>query len=276
MNILCIVTNNKLRLKTLIKNLPTNRNYEIIFVTDPRISAMNTTIKSLYPKANIVTSTTVLHEFYSKNSCSENVEAYALGYKMVLPWYMFNNYKVDKLLLVDDDILVTEKLNNMFNEINNPAAVNNGTLKINNYNTTSDEIKSLSFNVNNIDCNEHIPYVNGGSLLFTKDLNYNDYIAKVIEFFNSDTVTKALAKQKTWLDFYMDEVFFSCLFYKYSKSFNNTYILNKFVNCRFIVYVDGSLKNIYDNINNYAITHFAGMNDNFVYKTLKELNYETN
>ena len=164
----------------------------------------------------------------------------------------------------------------MFNEINNPAAVNNGTLKINNYNTTSDEIKSLSFNVNNIDCNERIPYVNGGSLLFTKDLNYNDYIAKVIEFFNSDTVTKALAEQKTWLDFYMDEVFFSCLFYKYNKSFNNTYILNKFVNCRFIVYVDGSLKNIYDNINNYAITHFAGMNDNFVYKTLKELNYETN
>ena len=149
MNILCIVTNNELRLKTLIKNLPTNRNYEIVFVTDPRICSMISTINELYPYANIITSLNILDGFYTEYSCkTKNFEKYALGYKMLVPYYLRLKLNFDKLLMVDDDIIVTEKLNDLFDEIEHPSSKITGIMNKNSRdNKISYEIKNLAYNI---------------------------------------------------------------------------------------------------------------------------------
>jgi hypothetical protein len=137
----------------------------------------------------------------------------------------------------------------------------------------SKELRRTAFDVCGIEYNESIKSVNGGHLLFNKNIDFNEYIAKVKTYLMSDAVTTALTNQKNWVDFFIDEIFFSCLFHQYNKQNGGAYNLNGFVNFKMFSLSNGKLKNIYATINDYAVTHFAGMQDVIVYKRLKELNY---
>ena len=269
MNIICVVSNSIRRFKFLIHNLPKLTNCKIIFATDPRLGDKRDEMKSLYPEAEIISAMDVLDEYSNKNLYN-----YALGYKMVLPWYIHQNYAFDKFIMTDDDIVITDIVEEMFNKINGPSAVQTGTLSISHkQNNTIKNLRKLVFEINNISYSEKIPYVNGGHILFTNNMDFRDYIQRVDTFMDSDIVTEALSNQKTWLDFFIDEVFFSSLFKYYSKQYDNVYSLDEYVNCNPFVIKNGFAESIFKAIDKHAITHFAGMPDNMVYPQLIKKGY---
>ena len=271
MNILCVVTNNKTRLKTLLDNLPENKNFQMVYVTDPRISKVDDVLSET---DILYTSTEILEEFYSIYSSNNNTRNYALGYKMLVPWFLSNKLVFDKLLMIDDDIIITEKINDMFENVQTPASTSDNKMIIfNNDTSITNNLKKRAYEINGIDYTTAIKCVNGGHLLFTKKVDFNDYILKVKDYLSSYEVSVAISNQKNWLDFYMDEIFFSCLYHQYNNVYGGAYNLNGFVNFKTFKLYSGKMKNIYSLINEYAITHFAGMNDTSVYKKLKELNY---
>lgn len=269
MNIICVVTNNLLRLKFLIHNLPHLTNCKIIFATDPRLGDKRDEMKALYPNVEIISAMDVLNECPSRNLYN-----YALGYKMILPWYIHNHYDVNKFIMTDDDIIITSKIEEMFNNINEPSVVQAGILLINDkYNNITKNLRKLAFEINDIPYDEQIPYVNGGHILFTNDMDFDDYIRRVKNFMDSDIVSEAISNQRNWLDFFMDEVFYSCLFKHYSRQYNDTYSLGEYINCQIFAVRNGVLEGIFNVIDKYAISHFAGLPDNVVYPQLIKKGY---
>ena len=269
MNIICVVSNSIRRFKFLIHNLPKLTNCKIIFATDPRLGDKRDEMKSLYPEAEIISALDVLNEYSNKNLYN-----YALGYKMVLPWYIHQNYAFDKFIMTDDDIVITSKIEEMFNNINNPSVVQTGILSIRDeQNNIVKNLRKLAFDVINISHSDQIPYVNGGHILFTKDMNFDDYISRVISFMDSDIVADTLSNQRTWLDFFIDEIFYSCLFKHYNEQYDDVYSLKEYINCQTFAVRNGVLESIFSTIDKYAITHFAGLQDNIVYPQLIKKGY---
>ena len=274
MNIICVVTNNLLRLKVLIHNLPHLTDCKIILATDPRLGDKRDEMKALCPNVEIISAVDILNEYYDRFLSSQNIYNYALGYKMILPWYIHNHYDVDKFIMTDDDLIITEKIKDLFDNINNPSAVSTSILGISDKQGRIDNaLRKLAFKVNNISYDEQVSYVNGGHVLFTKDVNFENYIHRVNNFMNSDVITEALSNQRTWLDYCIDEVFFSCLYKHYAKQFDNLYALNKYINCHILAFRNGSLEDIFNVIDKYAISHFAGLSDDIVYPQLIKKGY---
>lgn len=269
MNIICVVTNNLLRLKVLIHNLPHLTDCKIIFATDPRLGDKRDEMKTIYPEAEIISALDILGEY-----SNQNLYNYALGYKMVLPWYIHQNYAFDKFIMTDDDIIITEKIKDLFNNINNPSAVSTSILGLSDKQGRIDNtLRKLAFEVNDISYGEQIPYVNGGHILFTNDMDFRDYIQRVDAFMDSDIVSEAISNQRNWLDFFMDEVFYSCLFKYYSRQYNDVYSIGEYINCQIFAVRNGVLEGIFNVIDKYAISHFAGLPDKVVYPQLIKKGY---
>lgn len=278
MNIICVVSNDIFRFKVFINNLPECiSNYKLIFVTDPRLGDKIDCFKKLSPETDVISSREVLNEYHNiLSTTNPNVDKYPLGYKMILPWYISRKYNLSKLFLLDDDIILTNKLDYLFENIDHPSSVATtfmgSSLGLHGLNSTLIE-KALS--INGIESNVVVPYINGGNILFSNDINFDEYIASVKEYLESDIVTELISKQKYWWSYYIDEVFFSALFKQYSKHFKGVYDLYKHVK-QYVVCPSNVEKHIMDigaNIEKYALTHYAPFDTDTLYPQLIKKGY---
>lgn len=270
MNIICVVTNDIYRFKILIDNLPSNiKDYKLIFVTDPRLGNSIGIFEQLYSDAEFISSYEVLNSYHNDlHTINNNIDKYPLGYKIIIPWYLSKLYKFDKLLMLDDDIIITEKIKEIFDHINNPSVCATYFMHKNvSFPKLDSNLISHALMTNGLDENELILYINGGHIMFTKDIDYEDYILKIKTYIESPIVTDLISKQKYWWSYYIDEVFFSALFKKYSEQFDGVYDLYKYVT------IHAAINSIENSLKKSAILHFAPFDTDSLYPQLIKKGY---
>lgn len=270
MDIICVVTNDIYRFKILTGNLPSNiKDYKLVFVTDPRLGNSINDFKQLYSDAEFISSNEVLNFYHDDlHTSDDNINKYPLGYKIILPWYISKLYNFDKLLMLDDDIIITEKIKELFDSINGPSVYATYLMhKKTSFPKLDSDLICLALRVNEIDENKIIPYINGGHIMFTKDINYDEYISRIKIYMENPITIDLINKQEYWWSYYIDEVFFSALFQDYSKKYDGIYDLHKYV------MIHSTIDGIGNSLKKHAVLHFAPFDTNTLYPQLLKKGY---
>lgn len=274
MNLICVCCNDLFRWNIIAQNMPSNiSNFNLVVVTDTRLGDKVEAIEAMTPYATVITALEVLGAYEDYVGECVNANKYPLGYKMILPWYILSTFKPTKFIMLDDDIVLTEKLDVLFENCGVCAMHRFGYDTIADNNARSTNLKKLSFDVCNIKHSERIKHVNGGHLMFTNEIDTEEYLDIVDAFFMDDICTDVVNAQKNWKSFYIDEVFFTALYHYYSKKYENVYCLQKYIKCHQIIPEKTNLSSLGNLISKYAITHFAFTNKKLAYNSLIELGY---
>ena len=202
-NAICILCNDLERFKIITDNLP-KLEVDLFVINDTRLGDKINELKKIYSNATFIKGSDIIESFPRH----DNIDKYGLSVKLLIPAYMFKKYSYDRILLLDDDVLITDKISEFFN-IYNKGACPGGLLIM--Y-----EMKGKSMSGKLINLTQDIfginfvvgktGRVNGGVLLFEKDNEYEKY---VLEYMRSDTFTMFLQKFSSWRSCYADEIFFT-------------------------------------------------------------------
>lgn len=275
MNLICINCNNIFRWKVIVDNLPSNIDkYKLLVVTDYRLGDKVEVLKRMCPKAEVIEVQTIISKYANEISLHENISKLALAMKLIEPWYISKTYNPDKFIILDDDIVMNEKIDELFDNVNVNAVHRFGFLKFNkDGNNLSDKLRKLALVVNGINYDEPVKYVNGGHLVFSKEVNFDTYILRVRDYMESPVMTEVIANQKNWKSFYVDEVFFCGVYAKFNKQFEGVYDLKNWVKCHQIIPAKTNFKNFGKVMKKYGITHFAHSDKMVAYEELIKLGY---
>ena len=203
MNAICILCNDLERFKIITDNLP-KLEVNLFVINDTRLGDKIDKLKKIYSNATFIKGSDIIESFPRH----DNIDKYGLSVKLLIPAYMFKKYNYDRILLLDDDVLITDKISEFFNIYNKgacpgalamPHEIKNKSMAGILINLTQD-IFGINFIVGKT------WRVNGGVLLFEKDNEYEKY---VLQYMCSEVFTGFLQKFSSWKACCADEIFFT-------------------------------------------------------------------
>lgn len=231
-NAICVLANNMYFFKELIFNLPDNlKNFKFFIFNDTRIGNKTFEIHEIMKGFNyeVITDKDVNELLPIKNNF---VYDYSMSLNILMPWYIFSTKKVDKVLFSDEDILYTNKLLKVFNNINNSSfstlrlqAANDKRLneKRKDYNILIQICNCIGYNYNKEEWYQK--RINSGQFIITKnqfDLKF--YEECLIKFFKNSFIYDCWKNRKTHTYGSLDERFLSAFIIKlniYNIDLNN-------------------------------------------------------
>lgn len=218
---ICILTNDLTRFEIISRNFPANMP-DLFVINDTRLGDKVDELKQIYSNATFIKGKDILDDF----SNHENVSRFGIILKLLIPDYMFKNYDYDKILVIDDDIIVTDKISELF-EINNNAVIRSPTVMDANDNVSSPRCKAIRLAVNafNMPLDFKHQQFNGGQVLYYKKLfNADDYANALVEYICNPTFTSVLNAQKSWATYALDELFTTTFMVKYGFEYFSKYV----------------------------------------------------
>lgn len=261
-NVICILANNLELFKIVTNNLPENIN--LFVINDTRLGDKINDLKAIYPNATYIRGNDMIDEF----DFHPNVRRFALVLKLLIPTYMFKHYDCDKVLLLDDDVIITDKIHELFDTyVNGMSAL--GMLE--KPPIKNDIRHQLILKICELFNVEHIPLLqssNGGIILFDRDTIDNEYKQAVIDYVSDALMTQALIDARSWSTYQLDEIFFSY----FTKRHN--YPSMKLAKCVADAYEKIDWEKYGRYIKNKALFHIVNRKHKVdVFKDLVKLNY---
>ena len=116
MNAICILCNDLERFKIITDNLP-KLEVDLFVINDTRLGNKIDELKKIYSNATFIKGSDIIESFPRH----DNIDKYGLSVKLLIPAYMFKKYSYDRILLLDDDVLITDKISEFFNIYNKGA-----------------------------------------------------------------------------------------------------------------------------------------------------------
>ena len=117
-NAICLLVNNLDFIQTFIKNLPKNIDkYDLILINETRIGNKIKSISKITENLDnviILDSQEIANEFKEKVVNTKFVDEYTMGMNILAQWYIFIKYDYEKVLFLDDDVLINEKIDEIF------------------------------------------------------------------------------------------------------------------------------------------------------------------
>lgn len=214
MSAICILCNDIKRFEFVTRNLP-DEMPDLFVVNDTRLGDKTEELKKVYPNATFIKGSAIIDEFPKH----ENIFRFALVLKLLIPWYMFKHFGYGKILLLDDDVFITDKVNQLIDSHDNGALLN-GLLTPHGCGTDGMKNQIIRYTAKHFGITkyEKIGQINAGHILFNRETINDDYQDVVYKWITSEFFTGVLNAQKSWRSFFLDEVFmtFFCLKNSYS------------------------------------------------------------
>lgn len=231
---IAVLATNMDYLKALIDNLP-KLDCDLIICNESRIGNKIPEIKKLAPKNTIIVDIVDVVKEFAKMQDTPFLHDYTMGMKILFPWYVFKFMNYDKVVISDEDVILNEKINNIFNEdkclfytwkmsaATKPYDELKGLNK--EFVDELDKLFNLNFNKDNfldIWLNSHIA---AGNMYFVKNtFDLKQYEDKLLQFYRSDVMQKCwdsrlTSRGRQYTKFGIDEWFES--FFAYSTNILN-------------------------------------------------------
>lgn len=227
-NAIVILANDMELLKAQVDNLPA-LNCDYIICNETRIGNKIDEIKKMIPSAIIIDSADVIKEF-SKLHTSEFLNDYTMGMNILLQWYVFKFMDYDRVLFTEEDVILNEKVNSIFNEdkcLFYCWAISASTKPYNelkskdfNYVNALDKLFNINFTADNyleIWKNAHLA---SGQRYYVRDkFDLQLYEQKLIAFYSNETFHNCWLNRRNHRSYYIDERFEG--FFAYSSGIIN-------------------------------------------------------
>lgn len=229
-NAIVILANNLKLLKAQIDNLP-KLNCDYIICNETRIGNKIQEIKAIAPKGTqIIDSKDVVNAF-AKLQDTFFLHEYTMGMNILLLWYIFKFTDYDKVLFTEEDVLLNEKINSIFDENeclfytwtfsaqSKPYRELSGLNK--QYVDALDQIFGLAFNAENYQDIWLHSHISSGQRFYVRNkFDLDLYEKKLILFYKNKVIRSCWNNRKSFRSYYIDERFEG--FFAYStKILNN-------------------------------------------------------
>lgn len=112
---ICILCNNLDYLQAFVNNY-NQKDEDLIIVNETRVGNKIEGIRRITKDNNVIIldSKEIVLQF--KKTVSDNVfvDEYTMGMNILAQWYVFRNYDYEKVLFLDDDVLINDKIDELF------------------------------------------------------------------------------------------------------------------------------------------------------------------
>ena len=223
-NVISILANNLDYFKLLCNNFPEDINdYAVIAFTETRIGDKTKELKQILSESKakyfkVIPSNKVIDKFKANVIDNDFVDDYTMGMNILMLWYLLKYSKFEKILLLDDDIILGNGLKKLFNTKHSlfmPFRLSAGPSDINKNSENGKEIFKEWFSIFGKEFNQENyknlyinKYMNSGQRLIVKnDINLEYYQSMLYKFFNSKVFYKFWKNRKSHVSFFFDERF---------------------------------------------------------------------
>ena len=211
---ICVLANNMYLFKELIINLPDNlKDFKFFVFNDTRIGNKTSEIHEIMKDFN--------YEVITDKDTNELLPVktnfvldYSMSLKMLMPWYLFSTKEVDKVLFSDEDVLYTDKLFNVLNDINvcsftrlGLQAASDKVLKPNLSKNYISLIKICECFEYKYDAEEWYKkrISSGQHILMKNQFNLKEYEKGLINFFKNEQLLLIWKNRRTHTSYFIDE-----------------------------------------------------------------------
>ncbi len=217
--------------KELVLNLPDNlKSYKFFVFNDTRIGDKTQEIKEIMEDLNheIVTDKDTNNLLPVK---TDFVYDYSMSLKMLMPWYLFSTTNYDKILFSDEDVLYTDKLHDVFSNIQTcsfarlrlQAASDKGMKpgKGRGYLSLMEVAKCCEYNYDPEEWYQK--RINAGQFILTKEqFDVKLYEKILVAFFQNDFLFETWKNRRVHTSHFIDERFLAAFVIK-SGIYNNDF-----------------------------------------------------
>lgn len=227
-NAICLLVNNLDYIQAFIRNLPTNIDkYDLVLINETRIGNKIKSISKITEDVNnviILDSQDIVKDF--KENVLDNifVDVYTMGMNILAQWYLFKNYQYNKVLFLDDDVLINEKIDDLFNNdkcMFYKFALSCGGKTYYDNNTKYRVLIKTFGDIYNLDINENTyreiwkanHLANGQRLYYKPDFDIDKYTNDLSKFFSSEILKSFWTSRTMHTSYHLDEWFESLFAY---------------------------------------------------------------
>lgn len=220
-NAICILANNMSFFKAMVDNFPTCiDDYDLIIVNEDRIGNRTAEIRNIlgHRKYSLITATEIIYDFKNHVVDTSFVDSYTMGMNILMQWYVFRHFGYGKVLFLDEDIILTDKIKDVFEleysafykfKLSNfdKSYQNNHGKRLQFINAMND-VFDLQLNDINYKCVVYDNHVNGGQRLYCKsDFDFNEYEYYLARFFKNKTIEYLWDNRRSHITYFIDERF---------------------------------------------------------------------
>lgn len=231
-NAILILANNLDFFKLFVENYPKelcNEFYQLIVVNETRIGDKTKDINKILDVSNIdnykvFTSDLICDTFKKKVIDNDFVDDYTMSMNILALWFVKkHNKNIEKILLLDDDVILREGITNIFEEDHHLFKSNRlsaGPADFEKQSKHSKEVFEEWFKIFNIKFTNDWwkdylkKYSNSGQrLIIMNKFNIERYEEKLIKFFESECFFETWVNRNTHTSWYFDERFETFFFF---------------------------------------------------------------
>lgn len=232
-NAILVLANNMNYLRLMVDNLPEEiKDFDFIVVTETRIGDKTSEIYEILEsnkdlKYKVFTSELINKKFKEEVIDNSFVDEYTMSMNILSLWFVYkHNKSIEKILLLDDDVILREGLNNLFETNHHLFKSNRLSAGSADYYQQSENARIVFeewFRIFKIRFEEDWwkniylkKYANSGQRLIVRDkFDLKEYESKLIDFFKSDIFYQFWINRRTHTSWYFDERFETFFFLDY-------------------------------------------------------------
>lgn len=229
-NAIVILANNLDLLKAQIDNLP-KLDCDYIICNETRIGNKLPEIKAMAPKGTKFLDSKKIVKEFAKLQDTPFLHEYTMGMNILLQWYVFKFMKYDKVVFTEEDVILNENINKIFDEekclyytwnISAQTKPYDELVGLNKkYVDELDKMFNIHFNSENYLDIWHNAHLASGQRYYVRGkFNLDKYEKKLLQFYRSEVMRECWSSRRTHRSFYMDERFEGFFAY-YTKILNH-------------------------------------------------------
>ena len=226
---ICILCNNVFYLQNIIDNFQykNNKSIDLIIINETRIKNLLNEFKEICKDINniiLIDGKNIIDRFKTDIIDTKFVDIYTMGLNILQNWYVFKYMNYDKVIVVDDDVIINnldnifkydESLFYKFRLSAGGKTYNENSLKYKKLIKTYCDIFDLEINSNNYADLWIDNHINAGERMYTKkDFNIREYEEYLKRFYANSGINYFWNIRKKPGSYYLDEWFESFFAYK--------------------------------------------------------------
>lgn len=241
-NAIVILANNMRFFKLLVQNFPSDINdYEVIVVNETRIGDKTTEIceildESICNRFRVFPSSLILEKFKANVVDNSFVDSYTMSMNILSLWFVCKyNRGIEKILLVDEDVIINEGLDRLFafdQHVFKTYRLSAGPADFYSQSAKALEVWDEWFRIFNIEFTEDWwkevylrRYESSGQRLIVRNkLDLAKYEQKLKEFFESEILEMTWAERRTHTSGFFDEKFETLFFLEEENDIMKDYV----------------------------------------------------
>ncbi len=224
-NAVVILANYMDFLEIMLDNYPSELyNTDLVIINETRIGDKTTEIRTLLNKYSSVVKNSIIitdadiNDKFTEVIDNEFVHDYSMSMKLLPLWYLMKFYDYNKLLIMDEDVIINDGINKLFDTDHSLFKHYRMSAGPGEYNQLSKNVISLFEEFGRIfdftfdaDVYKNVYLKNyesaGQKLIIRDDFNLNKYEEKLKKFFESDLIHSFWLRRRVPTSYALDEKF---------------------------------------------------------------------